>query len=95
MKNNGNSELSGTRVLTGEAATPPRPANDNWGVASAWQTPAEALQMVRRMREKMRRELHADFRLRADPTHRRYWETLIEMEKCALWHYYGIRSDDQ
>lgn len=84
-------ELFGTRFVAGEGLTPPVPANDNWGVASSWQTPAEALQQIHRMMDEVRRELAADFRLRGCPTHRRHWETLIEMEKCALWHYYGVR----
>ncbi len=82
-------------TTAGEGGTPPQPDNDNWGVASAWQTPAEALQKLRRIKEEMRRELQADFRLRSDPEHRLLWETVIEAEKCALWQFYGIRSDDQ
>jgi hypothetical protein len=82
-------------VTAGEGGTPPKPDNDNWGVASKWQTPAEALQKIRRMKDEMRRELRADFRLRSCPTHRLHWDMLIEAEKCALWQFYGIRSDDQ
>lgn len=70
----------------------PTPDNDNQGLAPPWRTPAEVLQMIRRWRQEMREELAADFKLRACPTHRRHWETLIEMEKCALWHYYGVRQ---
>lgn len=76
----------------GELVSLPTPGNDNWGVASSWQTPAEAVQKIRRMKDEMRRELAVDFTLRACPIHRRHWETLIEMEKCALWHYYGMRQ---
>lgn len=88
-------ESPSVRIVMGEAVTPPEPHNDNWGVASKWQTPAEALQKLRRMKEEMRRELRADFRLRADPTHRLHWTMLVEAEKCALWQFYGIRSDAQ
>lgn len=74
-------------------AEPPPPDNDNWRMASAWETPAECLQTIRRMKEEARRELAADFRLRACPDHRRYWETLVEMEKCARWQFYGERGE--
>jgi len=79
------------RYLTGEAFTVPTGDNDNWGVASSWETPAEALQKIRRMKDEMRRELAADFTLRACPKHRQVWECLLAAEKCALWHYYGVR----
>jgi hypothetical protein len=81
----------GVHILTGGTVSPPTPDNDNWGVASSWETPAEALQKVRRMKAEMRRELAADFRLRSCPTHRRHWETVAAMEKCALWQYYGVQ----
>lgn len=66
--------------------------NDNWGVCSEWQTPAEALQKIRRMKAEMRRELAADFSLRSCPKHRMIWESLHAAEKCALWHYFGVRN---
>lgn len=80
--------------MTNESlSSSPMPANDNWGIASDWQTPAEAMQSIHRMQADMRRELVADFTLRSDPQHRQEWETLIEMEKCALWQFYRIRRD--
>ena len=85
-------EPPGSSTVAGEAASPPEPANDNWGVASDWRTPAETMQMIRRMKDEMRRELAADFTLRACPEHRKYWEILIEMEKCARWQLYGERE---
>lgn len=81
----------GPCFLSGDDLTPPVPDNDNWGVASSWETPAEALQNIRRMKARVRQELAADFTLRASPKHRQYWDILIAMEKCALWHYYGVR----
>jgi hypothetical protein len=80
-----------SRPGVGEMIPLPEPANDNWGVASSWQTPAEALQQLRRMKVEMRRELAADFTLRACPKHRQIWESLLAAETCALWHYYGER----
>ena len=85
-------EYGKTWCGVGETIPLPTPDNDNWGVASSWQTPAEALQKVRRMKDEMRRELAADFTLRASPTHRQIWESLLAAEKCALWHYYGVRQ---
>jgi hypothetical protein len=82
----------GIRIITGDTNAPPRSDNDNWTVASSWETPAEALQKLRRMKGEMRRELAADFTLRACPKHRRIWESLLAAEKCALWHYYGVRQ---
>ncbi len=72
---------------------PPVAANDNWGMASAWETPAECLRSIRRMKAEAKRDLAADFRLRACPEHRQYWETLIEVEKCARWQFYGERDE--
>jgi len=82
----------GTRAIIDDSNPPPTPDNDNWGVASPWQTPAEALQSIRRMKDEMRQELAADFTLRSCPEHRQIWECLLAAEKCALWHYYGVRQ---
>jgi hypothetical protein len=83
--------LFGTRPIAGDIGPLPKPDNDNWRLMADWKTPAEFLQWLRRTRAEMRRELAADFSLRNCPTHRRHWETLDAMEKCCLWHYYGVR----
>ena len=80
----------GVRLIAGEMN--PAADNDNWGVCSWWQTPAEALQMLRRTKDEMRRELAEDFTLRSCPKHRMLWECVHAAEKCALWHYYGVRD---
>lgn len=72
-------------------AEPPPANNDNWGVASSWQTPAEALQWVRRRKLRLCRELSADARLWACHEHRLTRTIALAMEKCVLWHDYGIR----
>lgn len=74
------------------ALTLATPANDNWGVCSDWQTPAEALQAIRRMKAALERKLAADFTLRQSPEYRQDWEIVVAMEKCALWHHYGVRA---
>lgn len=85
------SELFGIRMVAGEGITPPVPDNDNWGVASSWQTPAEALQLIRRWKHRIRRELVSDPQLWRCPEHRLTRYIRYEMEKCALWHFYGVR----
>lgn len=78
------------------AEAPSRPAeaaNDNFPVKAHWQTPAEAVQTIRRWRREMREELRADFSLRARPEHRQRWDLMHAMEKCALWVYFRVRKD--
>jgi hypothetical protein len=84
--------IFGTRFITGGACLRPRPNNDNLRLMADWMTPAEFMQWVNRTREEMRRELSADFSLRNDPEHRRQWDVLHAMERCALWHCYGVRE---
>lgn len=83
--------IFGTRVITGGTNAPPKPPNDNWRLMPDWRTPAEFLQRVRREKDRLRRELAADARLLTCPEHRRTWSIRLAMEKCCLWHYYGIR----
>ncbi len=71
--------------------TPPPPDNDNWRLMEDWMTPAEFMQWLQRTREEMKRELAADSSLWNCTRHRRHWEALDAMEKCVLWHYYGVR----
>jgi hypothetical protein len=89
---NGMTQTKLPGILAGEAASPPEPANDNWGLVAEGQTPAEAMQIIRRLKARMRAELAADFRRRADPEHRQNWDILIEMEKCARWLFYRERE---
>jgi hypothetical protein len=84
--------ILGTRFITGGACPPPRPDNDNLRLMADWMTPAELMQWIGRTREEMRRELAANFSLRNDPEHRKQWEALHAMERCALWHHYGVRD---
>ena len=78
--------------MSGEGFTPPVPANENLLLLPDWMTSAEALQRIRRTMDEMRRELAADFRLRSCPKHRRQWDELIAIERCTLWHCYGVRE---
>ncbi len=70
----------------------PTADNDNWGVAGNGQTPAEALQLIRRWKAQAKQELAADFSLRSCPEHRKTWDITLAMEKCALWIYYRVRK---
>lgn len=81
----------GTRFIAGGRPTR-TPDNDNMRLMEPWMTPAELLQWIRRTRDEMRRELAADFSLRTCPRHRRTWESLEAIERCALWHFYGVRE---
>jgi hypothetical protein len=83
--------IFGTRFIAGDANPPPKPHNDNWRLMPEWRTPAEFLQRVRREKDRLRRERLADARLLSSPEHRRTWSIRLAMEKCCLWHYYGIR----
>ena len=85
-------ELFGTRFVSGEGLTPPVSANENLVLLPDWMTPAELIQRIRRTMDEMRRELAADFRLRSCPKHRQHWDELIAIERCTLWHCYGVRE---
>ena len=80
---------SQTPCITGGGPTTPAPDNDNWRLKPDWMTPAEFLQWLRREKERMQRELEADFRLRSCPKHRQDWDILVAIERCAS-HRYGI-----
>jgi hypothetical protein len=81
----------GTRFLADDANSPPRPNNDNWRLMPARETPAEFLHWVRQEKERLHLEAAADVHLLTCPKHRRTREIREAMEKCCLWHYYGIR----
>lgn len=85
-------ELFGTRYLAGEDCPLPTPANHNGGIFSEGDTPAGALQFFRRVKERMRREIIADFRLRNDPDHRMLWESVRAAEQCLLWQHFRERE---
>lgn len=86
----GSWDYRGTRVIDG-VGEPPRPDNDNWRLMEEWMTPAELMQWIRRTRDEMRRELAGDDSLWHCPRHRRQRLSLDAMERCALWHYWGVR----
>lgn len=79
-------------TLTGEAFSVPKRDNDNMELAPPWQTPAEVLQLLRRVKREMQEELKADFTLRTCTEYQQRWELLRGAEQFALWLYYGIRK---
>jgi hypothetical protein len=81
----------GTRIVIGDTNPPPRPDNDNWRLMHDWRTPAEFMQWVRQRKEQLRREVQADERLLTCPDHQLTRNIAVAMEKCCLWHYYGVR----
>ena len=82
-------DLLGIRVLLDDAL-PESIAHDNnnWEAKPDWMTPAELMQIVRREREKMRRELADEF---ASPQHRHFWESLNGLEAFARWRWFRER----
>ena len=76
-----------TRLTVDEPLTLPKPENDDFPVAAPWQTPAEAIQMIRRWIQEMRQELATDFTLRSCPEHRRKLDRMLAMEQCVRWHH--------
>ncbi len=85
------SEYFRTGFVTGEAFTTPTPDNDNWVLSWDWMTPAETLQLIRRWKREISRQLSADSRLWNCPEHRLTRNIRYAMEQCALWQYYKVR----
>jgi hypothetical protein len=81
----------GTRFITGDMPMP-RPDNNNWRLMESWMTPAEFMQWVRNRKQRLEREITAEPRLLTCPKHRLTREIALAMEKCCLWHYYGVRQ---
>jgi hypothetical protein len=77
-----------TSFVVKEASPSPHAANDNLFLMHEWRTPAELMQRIRRWRDELRRELAADFTLRACPKHRKRWDELNAMEACCRWHHF-------
>jgi len=94
MRVYGNAELRqlGEMVTPFNALTPMQPDNDNWGVCSETKTPAEVMQWVRRRMARHCRELAANASLWHCPEHRLTRTITAAIEKCTLWHHYGVRG---
>lgn len=68
--------------------TLPSPANENLRLKSLWITPAEALQSVRRIKQRLQREnLHGNA-LFMSAHKRRVWDETLICEQCLLWKYF-------
>lgn len=78
------------RCLTGDGFTPPTPDNENL-VLSETRTPAEALQVIRRIKREMCGELEADPRLWNCPKHRVMREEARGVEQMALRHFSRVK----
>jgi hypothetical protein len=72
----------------GEVPALPSPANENLVVKPDWQTPAEALQLVRRWKERSLREHQERRALWHCSAARLDWEIARALERCLLWTYY-------
>ena len=75
--------LFGTRCVAGEGLVLPNHDNENWPFLSDWMTPAEAVQMVQREKERMRRQLAENFALRSCPQFQQDWDAIRGMEQTA------------
>jgi hypothetical protein len=84
-------QFFGDSCILGEKLMPVTPDNDNLRLIPDWRTPAEFFQWIRREKQRLRRLLAADFRLRSCPEWRRDWEVTLAMEKCGLYHLCGQR----
>jgi hypothetical protein len=80
-----------TVCFGGEGFIPAVPDNDNDRLLPDWMTPAEFFQWIRHEKQRLRRRLAADFRLRSCPEFQRDWEVTLAMEKCGLYHLCGQR----
>jgi hypothetical protein len=81
-------DLIGTNIRLGEELTLPEADNDNKRLMEDWMTPAELMQWIQRTQEEMRQERAADASLLTCPKHRRQWDSLQAIERCARWHYF-------
>jgi hypothetical protein len=81
-----------TRLLTGDAVTPPEPANENLPLLPDWMTPAEAMQWVRQEKIRLSRKVDDDPQLWSCPEHRRDWDVTLAIEQMALRRYYGVQQ---
>lgn len=75
--------IFGTRCVVGDELTLPDHDNENWPLLSDWMTPAEAVQMIREEKERMRRQLAENFALRSCPKFQKYWDSILGMEQTA------------
>jgi len=63
-------------------------ANDNNKVKSDWMTPPEALQLIRRIKQKLQMENIESQALFYSAPRRRLWDEIHACEQCLLWKYF-------
>lgn len=73
----------------------PEPANENLKVKCDWMTPAEALQVVQRIKRRLIRENIHKHSLLASVQRRRVWDELRSCEACLRWQYFRTAADSQ
>src|SRR5690606_14552398 len=66
----------------------PSPANENIKVKCDWMTPAEALQIVQRIKRKLIRENVHSHTLLKSTRRRQVWQELKACEQCLRWKYF-------
>jgi hypothetical protein len=85
-----NISFFGTHLMVGDLKLR-LPDNNNLRLMDESETPARFMRWVRQEEERLDRELTADHRLLSCPKHRLTREINRAMEKCCLWHFYGVR----
>jgi hypothetical protein len=67
------------------------PANDDWVVMRAGETPAGGLQVARRVKKRLLRRLVREPRLLWDAEWRFTWHSALALERCLTWRYLEAR----
>lgn len=63
-------------------------ANENLVLKSEWMTPAEALQTITRIKNKLMAENARDFVLFHSAKRRKTWDEIVACEQCLRWTYF-------
>lgn len=80
--------LSGEKLPAPAVNTSYKAANKNLSIKSEWMTPAEALQMVVRIKHKLLSENAQNFSLFNSAKRRKIWDEIVACEQCLRWMYY-------
>ncbi len=70
----------------------PLPANENARVKSDWITPAEALQKIQQIKDRLRRENEETQALLDHSPRRKIWDELYVCEHSLRWKYFRATS---
>jgi hypothetical protein len=74
--------------LDAKAFRAPKAANENLQIKSDWMTPAEALQVVLRIKRKLAKENRENLSLFHSAARRKVWDEINACEQCLRWMYF-------